>query len=174
MFPAIEKKHGGPISKWMKAVQALGDAKYADQMNVLQKNHGFSRAHANAIVMSVRGSSTSKRHVSPDAYFASIDAAAAKTARAMFDAVRTTNPALDLVVAWNQPVLKAQRGYVLGISAAKNHLTVNPFSKHVIETFAESLDDLGVAKHTFKVPIGWKVDAPLLRRLVKARLRELE
>lgn len=172
-FPAIEKKHGGPVSKWMERVRDLGDATYADQISLLQNDYGFSRAHANAVVMYVRGSATSRRHASPDEYFASIDQDAACTAREIFAAIVKANPKLELVVAWNQPMLKADAGYVFGLSAAKKHLTLNPFSNAVIESFSPELTGLGVNKSTFTVPIGWKVNATLLRRMVKARLKEL-
>jgi uncharacterized protein YdhG (YjbR/CyaY superfamily) len=171
-FPAIEKKHGGSISKWIKMVQDLGEAKYADQLALLQNDHGFSKAHANAVVMYVRGSTTSKRFSTPASYFSAIDASAAATAREIFATITKVNPNLELVIAWNQPILQAPGGYVLGVSAATKHLTLNPFSKNVIDEFADDLQDLGVAKHTFKVPIGWKVDVGLLRKIVKARLAE--
>ncbi|MEN9802792.1 MAG: hypothetical protein RLZ37_1917 [Actinomycetota bacterium] len=171
-FPAIEKKHGEPIDHWVKKVRSLGDAKYAEQLALLQEKFGFSKVHANAVVMSVRGSTTSKRYSTPDEYFSSIDTAAADTAREIFAAITKTNPRLELVIAWNQPILKAPGGYVLGLSASKNHLTINPFSKDVIDEFSDDLRELGVSKHTFKVPIGWKVNAGLLRRIVKARLAE--
>lgn len=172
-FASIERKHGGTIAQWIAEVRNLGGANYADQMSLLQDRFGFSRTHANAVVMYVRGSTSSKRYSSPDSYFDSIDATAATTAREVFAAIQKTYPKLDLVIAWNQPVLKSLDGYVFGLSAAKNHLTLNPFSKNVIDAFTDELRDLGVSKHTFKVPIGWKVNAGLLRKIVKARLVEL-
>jgi uncharacterized protein len=171
-FPAIEKKYGKPVNHWIAKVRDLGDAKYAEQLALLQEKFGFSNVHANAVVMSVRGSTTSKRYSNPDEYFSSIDTAAAATAREIFSAIAKTNPRLELVIAWNQPILKAPGGYVLGLSAAKNHLTINPFSKAVIDEFTDDLRDLGVSKHTFKVPIGWKVNTGLLRKIVEARLAE--
>jgi uncharacterized protein YdhG (YjbR/CyaY superfamily) len=173
-FPSIEKKHGGRITDWIERVRDLGDAKYAEQVAHLKENFGFSQTHANAVVMFVRGSTSSRRFASPDAYFAAIDAEAAQTARAIFDVILKTHPKLELVIAWNQPVLRSPRGYVIGLSTATNHLTINPFSKNVIDSFADELRGLGVSKHTFKVPIGWKVNSPLLRRIVKARLAEMD
>lgn len=171
-FPAIEKKHGKPIDHWITKVRRLGDAKYAEQLALLQEEFGFSKVHANAVVMFVRGSTTSKRYSNPDEYFSSIDPAAAVTAREIFATITKTNPDLELVIAWNQPILKAPSGYILGLSSARNHLTINPFSKDVIDEFSDDLRELGVNKHTFKVPIGWKVNAALLRKIVKARLAE--
>jgi uncharacterized protein YdhG (YjbR/CyaY superfamily) len=173
-FPAIEKKHGGPASKWVKAVKDLGDAKYAEQVAFLRENHGFSQAHANAVVMYARGSVSSRRHDTPEAFLGGIDEQAAATVRAVFAAATKRNKGMELVIAWNQPCLRKGKAYVLGISVSKQHLTLNPFSKDVIDAFATRLADLGLSKHTFKVPYGWKPDAALIDALVKARLAEID
>lgn len=172
-FPAIEKKHGLPISHWLDHLATLGDAKYPEQIASLRENHGFSQAHANAVVMYFRGSTTSKRFRSVDDCLTSMGPAASKTAREIFDTITTKYPKLELVVAWNHPMLRSGTQYVFGVSAAKNHLTLNPFSSAALETCAPRLTNLEVNKKTFKVPIGWSVDGPLLRALVKARLDEL-
>lgn len=173
-FPAIEKKHGGKIQQWIKMVKDLGDAKYPEQINFLRENHGFSQAHANAVVMYARGSESSRRHDTPEAFLAKVNKEAADTVQAIFAAATRKNKGLDLVIAWNQPCLRKGKSYVLGISVSKQHLTLNPFSKDVIDSFATRLADLGVSKHTFKVPYGWKPDVALLDALVKARLAEID
>ena len=166
-FPAIEKKHGEPIKTWIKRLQDLGDAKYPQQIAFLREDHGFSQAHANALVMYVRGSVSSRRHDTPEAFLAGVDPAAADTVRAVLAAVTKKHPRLELVIAWNQPCLRTGKSYVLGISVSKKHLTLNPFSKDVIDEFAPRLAHLGVSKHTFKVPIGWKPEVTLLNQIVK-------
>jgi uncharacterized protein YdhG (YjbR/CyaY superfamily) len=173
VFPAIEKKHGGPISLWIDRVRELGDAKYPQQIAFLRENHGFSQAHANALVMYVRDSPTSKRFATPDHYFASLDPTAAATAKKIFAAISKAHPELELAIAWNQPMLRTGRQYVIGLSAAKHHLLLNPFSVDVLEAFAPRLSNFEVNKRTFKVPVDWKVDAGLLRDMVAARLAEL-
>jgi uncharacterized protein YdhG (YjbR/CyaY superfamily) len=42
-----------------------------------------------------------------------------------------------------------------------------------MDVFAHKLDKYEVNKKTFKVPLDWKVDAPLLRAIVTSRLAEL-
>ncbi len=172
-FPAIENKHGGPISIWLDRLAELGDAKYPDQIAYLRENHGFSQAHANALVMYVRNSPTSKRFRTPEDYFARLDPVAAGTARAIFAAITTVHPDLELVIAWNQPMLRVDGKYVIGLSAAKHHLLLNPFSGDVLATFADDLADYEVNKKTFKVPLDWTIDTKLLLGITKARLAEL-
>ncbi|MBU6330414.1 MAG: hypothetical protein KGR18_10745, partial [Acidobacteria bacterium] len=76
--------------------------------------------------------------------------------------------------ARNQPMLRAESGYVFGLSAATNHLTLNPFSAAVMTEFAERLHGYRCGKKTFNVPGDWKVDATLLQDLARARLAELD
>ena len=173
-FPAIEKKHGKPISYWFTLLKDLGEAKYAEQISLLRDHHEFSQAHANAVVMYHRGSKTSKRHDDPNAYFKTLEPTQAKLARAIFAAIQTRYPKLEMVIAWNQPMLKHGDHYVFGLSAAKNHLLVNPFSKRVLESMAPRLKGFEVRKHTVQIPLDWKVNASLLQAIVRARLTELK
>ena len=171
-FPAIEKKHGKPVSHWLKQLTTLKGAKYEEQMAFLRDEHGFSRTHANAVVMQFRGSTTSKRFASPEEYFAAQTPEKATTMKSIFSAITKKHPSLELVVAWNQPMLRSDRHYVLGVSASTNHLTINPFSGDALNACAERLRDYKVNKYTFTVPVDWKVDTTLLLALVKARLAE--
>jgi len=173
-FPAIEKKHSGPISLWIERLNELGEAKYPEQIAFLRENHAFSQAHANALVMYVRGSESSKRFKNPKEFFASVDPVAAKTAKEVFAVVTAKYPDLELVIAWNQPMLRLDTQYIIGLSVAKNHITLNPFSSEVLESFAEKLSKYDVNKKTFKVPLDWEVNSTLLRGLVAARLKEIK
>ena len=172
-FPAIEKKHGGPISLWIDRVRELGDAKYPEQIAYLRENHGFSQAHANALVMYVRGSTSSKRFNSPAEYFKTVDPSVAKKIKEIFASITSTYTDLELVMAWNQPMLKTGDQYILGVSVSKNHITIGPFNKDFVETFAKKLEKYESNKKTFKVPFNWKVDGALMRAIVKDRLAEL-
>lgn len=172
-FPAIEKKHGEKIDYWIKQLRQLGDAKYPEQIAFLRENFGFSQSHANALVMYVRGSSSSKRFATPSEYFASIDPTAAATAKAIMATIMKAYPNLELVVAWNQPMLRSDKGYVFGLSTAKNHITINPFSDEALKVNAQKLTTYSLNKKTFTVPLDWKIDAALLKGLVKVRLAEM-
>ena len=172
-FPAIEKKHGGPISIWIDRLRDFGEAKYPEQIAFLRENHGFSQAHANALVMYVRGSTSSKRFNSPSEYFKTLDPLVAKKIKEIFASITKTYADLELVMAWNQPMLKTGDQYILGISVSKNHITIGPFNTDFVETFAKKLEKYESNKKTFKVPFDWKVDGALMRAIVKDRLAEL-
>jgi uncharacterized protein YdhG (YjbR/CyaY superfamily) len=172
-FPAIEKKHGGPISLWIDRVRELSEAKYPEQIAYLRENHGFSQAHANALAMYVRGSTSSKKFNSPAEYFKTLDPSVAKKIKEIFASITKTYTDLELVMAWNQPMLKTGDQYILGVSVSKNHITIGPFNTDFVETFAKKLEKYESNKKTFKVPFDWKVDGALMRAIVKDRLAEL-
>jgi len=172
-FPRIEKKHGRPVAYFLKQLASLRSDKYQDQIDLLRERHGFSREHANAVVMYHRGSTSSKRHADPKQYLATLDAATARTVKAIFRAVQAKHKGLGLVIAWNQPMLRSGTAYVFGVSVSKNHITLNPFSKAVMDQFRPALAKYSPLKYTFKVPVDWKVDTPLLQKMATARLAEI-
>ncbi|CAB4768211.1 MAG: DUF4287 domain-containing protein [Actinobacteria bacterium] len=172
-FPAIEKKHGEKVSFWINRLKELETTKYPEQIAYLKENYGFSQAHANALVMYVRGSTTSKRFDSPDNYFSGLDAKTAKTMKAIFAAITANHKGLELVMAWNQPMLRLGKDYVIGLSVSKNHIAVNPFSVEALDKNLKKLEPYTVNKYTFQVPLDWKVDAALISSLAKVRIAEI-
>ena len=173
-FPAIEKKHGKPVQFWLRELADLGDGKYQDQIDLLRERHGFSQTHANALVMYTRGSLSSRRHATPTDWYKSVTAEQARTIRAIFAAVRRKHPGLELVISWNQPMLRKGTDYILGASATKGYILINPFSKKVIEAFKPKLSVYRVLKHTIALPSDWRVDARLIQSIATARLAELK
>jgi len=173
-FPAIEKKYGQPISYWHNVMADLAGQKYPEQIAHLRENYGFSQAHANALVMYSRGSKSSKRFTSPTKYFQSLEPTQAKTVKAIFSAITKKFPDLKLVIAWNQPMLIFDKHYVFGLSVAKNHISIAPWSADVIEKFTPKLKDYNVTKKRIAVPSDWKVDEKLLQAMVKARFLEIK
>ena len=173
-FPAIEKKYGEKVSFWISRLKELESTKYPEQIAYLKENYGFSQAHANALVMYVRGSTTSKRFDSPTTFFNGLEPQARKTVKAIFAAITGKQKGLELVMAWNQPMLRNKNGYVLGLSVSKNHITINPFSVDVLEKNMKKLAPFKVNKYTFQVPLNWDADALLLNSLAKARITEIK
>ena len=173
-FPAIEKRYGEPMSHWHKVMARLEGKKYPEQMAHLQENHGFSKAHANALVMYTRGSISAQRFATPTAFYKSVSAEQARTIRAIFKAVKAKHPSLELVIAWNQPMLRKGTNYIFGASATKGYILINPFSKEVIDAFRPKVRALRALKHTIALPSDWSVDVKLIQAMAKARLAELK
>jgi uncharacterized protein YdhG (YjbR/CyaY superfamily) len=170
-FPAIEKKHGKPMSHWHRVMKRVADGKYDEQMALLMGEHGFSRTHANALVMWTRGSTTSRRHSDVEGYLATVDEVAAATMRRIFAALRREFPRVQTVMAWNQPMLKHGDRYVFGASVSARHITIAPWDAGVLVTLAPRLVGYHVNKKTVRVPVDWKVDRALLRDMVAPQMR---
>jgi len=168
-FPAIEKRYGRPMSYWFAQMKKVEGEKYADQMAFLQEKHGFSRAHANALVLYSRGSTSSRRYETFDEYLATLDAPKAKTMRAIFASLTAKFRKAEVVIAWNQPMLKQDGRYLFGASAQKEHILIAPFDAAIIDRFRPRLQGLQVNKKTVRVPVDWKVDRSLLVDMVAAQ-----
>jgi uncharacterized protein YdhG (YjbR/CyaY superfamily) len=171
-FPAIEKRYGEPMKYWFGIMKKLEGKKYPEQIAHLRENFGFSQAHANALVMYSRGSTSAQRFNTLGDYYKSISPAQAKTVRAIFKAIQGKYPKLELVVAWNQPMLRDGSKYVFGVSATKGYLLMAPWSTEVLEDFRPKLEGYKVNKKTIQIPSDWEVDSKLLLQMVKARLAE--
>jgi uncharacterized protein YdhG (YjbR/CyaY superfamily) len=175
-FPAIEKKYGEKMAYWFAAMKKLEGKKYPEQIAYLRENYGFSQAHANAVVMYSRGSTSSKRHETPAEYFKSIDTKQAKKVREIIKVIRSKFPELELVVAWNQPMLKSGSEYVFGASVSKSHISIAPWGD-VLKSFApkfEKLEGVRVNKKTIAIPNDWEVDVKLVQAMVASRLKEIK
>jgi len=172
-FPAIERKHGRPVDEWLDELAALGDVPYREQMSLLQDEHGFSRAHANALVMYARGSTSARRFDDPEAFLRELGGERERTARAIISTIVEEFSDLELVIAWNQPMLRLGTDYVFGLSAATNHLLIASWGG-ISDTVKAHLGDLTANKKTIRVPVGWEIDVELLRTMVGERLAQLE
>jgi uncharacterized protein YdhG (YjbR/CyaY superfamily) len=172
-FPLIEKKYGEKMSYWFKVMKQLEGEKYPVQVAHLKENYGFSQAHANALVMYSRGSTSSKRFETPAEYFKTVTPQQAKTMKAIFKAITSKYPELELVVAWNQPMLKVGKNYIFGCSAATHHILIAPWDLDVLKKYTPKFKDYKVNKKTIALPNDWDVDVKLLQAMAKDSLAAL-
>ena len=172
-FPLIEKKYGEKMSYWFKVMKEVEGEKYPVQIAHLKENYGFSQAHANALVMYSRGSTSSKRFETPAEFFKTVTPQQAKTMKAIFKAITSKYPQLELVVAWNQPMLKFEKHYIFGVSAATNHILIAPWDQDVLKKYTPKFKDYKVNKKTIALPNDWEIDTKLLQAMIKDSLAAL-
>ncbi len=172
-FPAIEKKHGQPMSYWFDQMEQIADRKYLEQIAYLRENHGFSQAHANALVLYSRGSKSAHRVHTLDEYLEPFDETKRATVRAIFAAITKKYPKMELVIAWNQPMLKLDGQYIFGVSVQTSYILIAPWGKDVLTQFRPRLTEYKVNKKTIQVPVDWTPDAKLLRDMAAARIAEI-
>jgi len=173
-FPAIEKRYGEKMAYWFKVMAKLEGRKYAEQVAHLKENYGFSQAHANALVMYSRGSESSKRFTTLAEYYKSIPAPQAKTIKAIYKVITTKYPQLELVLAWNQPMVKLDKHYVFGASASSKHVLIAPWDQDVLKEFAPKFKEGNALKKTIQLPIDWDINEKLLQSMIKASLAKLK
>ncbi len=173
-FPAIEKRYGEKMAYWFKLMAKLEGRKYPEQVAYLRESYGFSQVHANALVMYSRGSESSKRFANPTQFYTSITPQQAKTIRAIFKAITTKFPQVELVIAWNQPMVKLDSHYIFGASASTKHVSIAPWDQRVFKEFAPKFIQGKALKKTIQLPNDWAVDAQLIQALIKASLANLK
>jgi uncharacterized protein len=111
---------------------------------------------------------------SVEEYLSSVDSTKERTLRSVIDFILTQFPELESKISWNVPTIHRHGKYVVGVDAAKNHLTFSAWSPHIIEDFKERLGKFVVMKNCFQIPVDWEIDRELVKDLVQARLSELD
>jgi uncharacterized protein YdhG (YjbR/CyaY superfamily) len=172
-FPAIEKKYGEKMAYWFKVMAKLEGKKYPEQIAHLRENYGFSQAHANALVMFSRGSESSRRFNTHADFYKSVTPQQAKTMKAIFKAITTKFPQLELVIAYNQPMVKVDKHYIFGASASTKHVLIAPWDAQVLKEFAPKFKEGNALKKTIQLPNDWDVDVKLIQAVIKASLANL-
>ena len=171
-FPAIEKRYGEPMRYWFDQMTRVKEKKYPEQIAFLRENFGFSQAHANALVMYTRGSKSALRYSTMTEFLAELTPVQRKTVRAIFAVIKKKYPKLDVVIAWNKPMLKYKDAYIFGVSVASKHLLIAPFDPAILKAISKKLVCYHVNKKTVRVPIDWKVDAALLHAMIGAAIKK--
>jgi uncharacterized protein len=171
-WPAIETKHGLPMSHWFAVMEELAGQRYPEQVAYLRAEHGFSQAHANALVMYARGSTTSRRVSTLEGYLAGAEPTGAATVRAMFDGLCARHPGAEVEIAWNHPFLVNDGHRLLGVTVLTGHLLLAPWSVEVLEALHPRLAAFTVNKRTIRLPLDWTIDEVLLDDIVAAGLAQ--
>lgn len=83
-------------------------------------------------------------------------------------------PELEQVIAWKAPMFTLRGKYVAGLCAFKAHLTFSPQSAEVMEANSELLKDYVISKNSFQFAVDKPLPKPLLTKLIKDRIQELQ
>lgn len=106
-------------------------------------------------------------------YLEGLDDTRAKTVQAVVDVVLAGHPDATVKISWNVPQVQLGGKYVFGIAAAKNHISLSPWSNVAMQLFADRLAQYNPTDNLFRVPVDWQVDHALITDLVDVRLAEL-
>lgn len=95
------------------------------------------------------------------------------TMMAVRRSVLEIEPRLEQVIAWKSAMFKFNGKFVAGLCAHKAHLTFSPQSTEVMEAHERDLEGYVVSKGSFQFDIDKPLPKALLRKLIKARLKEV-
>jgi uncharacterized protein YdhG (YjbR/CyaY superfamily) len=108
-----------------------------------------------------------------DAYLAKLSADKRATLEKVRKAIRAAAPKAEEGMSYGMPAF-VQGKPIAGYSASANHCSYFPMSGAITAQFEEELAKYQVSKGGFKFTIGKPPPATLIRKLVKARLAEIE
>ena len=111
---------------------------------------------------------------SVDGYLAALPDNARATLEKVRQAIKAAAPTATEKISYGMPGFYHDGRYLVYYAAFKDHCSFFPASSGVMEEFAEELERYDVSKGTIRFPIGKPLPATLVKKLVKARVREIE
>ena len=112
------------------------------------------------------------KHESVDAYLADLPDDSRTTLERIRRAVAAAAPNAEESMGYGMPGFYQGGHPLVYFAAFKNHCSFFPASTAVMETFADELQRYDLEKGTIRFPIGKPLPATLVKKIVKARLRE--
>jgi uncharacterized protein YdhG (YjbR/CyaY superfamily) len=103
-----------------------------------------------------------------------------KAERAALEKVRATIkaavPNTTEAISYQMPTFKYQGRALVGIAAFKDHCSLFPYSKRVLETLKKDLESYDTAGKggTIRFTVDRQLPAAIIRKIVKARIAEIE
>lgn len=108
-----------------------------------------------------------------DDYLLELEEPARSTLQHILDLVKLIVPEAEGGRSYGMPALRYNKRPLLGFVAAKNHLSVFPFSPAVIERLHDRLDGFVVSKGTIRFSAAHPIPDDVLSAIVRARLEEI-
>lgn len=109
-----------------------------------------------------------------DAYLASLPADKRATLQKIRKAVSAAAPRAEEGFSYGLPAFRLDGRPLVAFAAAANHCSFYPMSPAVIRAHAADLKNYETSKGTIRFPVERALPGTLVRKLVKARIAELE
>lgn len=111
---------------------------------------------------------------SVEAYLAALPEDVRATLEKVRRSVKAAAPTATEKIGYGMPGFSYEGKYLVYYAGFKNHCSFFPASTGVMEEFEEELATYEVSKGTIRFPIGKPLPATLIKKLVKARIREID
>jgi uncharacterized protein YdhG (YjbR/CyaY superfamily) len=108
-----------------------------------------------------------------DSYLLGLDEPKRRTLQQLRRCVLDVVPDAEECMSYGMPAFKLHGKTVAGFAAFKNHLSYLPHSGSVLATLAADLAGYESTKGSLHFPVDQPLPAPLVNKLLAARLREL-
>ena len=119
---------------------------------------------------SARDKASSDAPAAVEAYVKGFSEPAQTTLRRLREIIRSAVPAEAVeVISYGIPAFALPKPF-FGYAAFKNHASVLPFSGSLFDSFAEELKPYACTKSSLHLSFNKPLPAPLIRKLVRARL----
>jgi uncharacterized protein YdhG (YjbR/CyaY superfamily) len=105
-----------------------------------------------------------------DEYLAGVPSEARATLEKLRQTIKAAAPMASEVISYQMPMYK-HHGMLIGFAAFKDHCSIFPGSA-VMEAFKEELERYDTSKGTIRFPFDKPLPAALVKKLVKARIKE--
>ena len=109
-----------------------------------------------------------------DAYIATAAEPARGMLRKMRQIVKATAPKAVEMISYGIPLYKLNGGHLTAFAAFKNHIGFYVMSKRLMAEYKEEFAPYKKAIATVQFPIGAPIPAALVKKVVKARIKENE
>jgi uncharacterized protein YdhG (YjbR/CyaY superfamily) len=106
-------------------------------------------------------------------YFASLPGDKRKALEALRQIIRETSPSSEEVISYQIPTFKYQ-GYLVAISAQKNHLSLHTMSKALMSAMVDDLKNLDKTVASLHFPYNEPPPKALIQKIIQRRMKENE
>lgn len=109
-----------------------------------------------------------------DVFLAAVPEEARGTLEKLRKTIRAAAPKATEAISYGVPTFKHQGRPLVGFGATKNHCAFYVMSPEVMRIYAADLEEYDTGKGTIRFPASKPLPAALVKKLVKARIAEIE
>ena len=108
-----------------------------------------------------------------DDFYASLPEDQERSIRQLVDHVADAHPELEPVLAWNQPMFKLGKDYLIGFMPTKKHINLLTVTDSTVTELGSRLEGYKHGTRSIARPLGSPIDADLIANVIALRKVEL-